>query len=83
MASQPTTTADIRPDFLPLKGWLAANGIDAIDYLGALLEGRAPAPLTVAGALYVNRQDVTSFRDSLKAKAHSRVAAIIAEARNV
>lgn len=83
MSSQPLKTGGIRPDFLPLKGWLAANGIDAIDYLEALLEGCAPAPITLAGGLYVHRQDVTSFRDSLKAKAHLRLASIIAEAQNV
>ena len=80
-ASHPADT--VKADLLPLDGWLAANSIDALSYLTALLDGRAPAPIQFAGNLYVYKQDITSFRDNLRATAFTRLAALSSGARDV
>jgi hypothetical protein len=65
--------------FERLRDFLEDNHIDWETYLESLLTGRAPAPFIYGSDIYLDRSDVSSFRDHLRAEGLRRVAALIAE----
>jgi hypothetical protein len=63
--------------FERLRDFLEDNNIDWETYMGSLLTGRAPAPFIYGSNIYLDRSDVSSFRDHLRAESLRRVAELI------
>jgi hypothetical protein len=63
-----------------LRDFFKDNHIDWETYLRSLLvDSRAPAPFIYGSNIYVDRADVSSFREHLQAESLRRVAELIAE----
>jgi hypothetical protein len=60
-----------------LRNFLDDNNIDWETYLRFLLIGRAPTPFIYGSDLYLDRSDVSSFRDHLRAEGMRRVVELI------
>jgi hypothetical protein len=63
--------------FEKLDEFLANNAIDWRIYLAQLLIGLAPAPFVYGGTVYVDRADVSLFRERLRAESLRRMAELI------